>query len=369
MRRATAIIAIVSLTRLLDGSAAAGDPLPVPPSWPAGDPYLRQSEAPLPAFTYRDVFRDPRLQALIVQALANNRDLRIAAANIAAARAQVRITRANQFPQLDASGRTTIAGGNAEGASGSGAGFGYTLGFSIPSFEIDIFGRLASLTRADQQRLFATEAGARAVRLALVGDIADAWLAYAADSSLLRIAEETAASAERSVKLTDALRGGGIAPKTDLLQAQQILQTARQDIAQQRSRRAQDANLLQLLVGAPIDPASLPRSIEEAAPTVAPLPAGLDSRVLLRRPDVVQAEYELRAANAEIGAARAALVPGHLADRPSRAREQRADRHLQRRRVQLVGERRRRLPDLPRRRRARQGGPDPGRARCRAGEL
>jgi multidrug efflux system outer membrane protein len=274
-------------------------PLPVPPSWPAGDPYLLQSEAPLPAVTYRDVFRDPRLQALIVEALANNRDLRAAAANIAAARAQVRITRANQLPELDAAGRATVTG-DADN---------YTLGLSIPSFEIDLFGRLRSLTRADQQRLVATEAGARAVRLALVGDIADAWLAHAADSSLLDIAADTAASAEKSVRLTKARLDGGIAPKTDLLQAQQVLETAKLDLARQRSLKAQDINLLQLLVGAPINPANLPASIEQAAATIAPLPAGLDSRVLLRRPDVVQAEFELRAANAEIGAARAAMFP------------------------------------------------------------
>jgi multidrug efflux system outer membrane protein len=309
MSRAAALIAILSLTACSMGPPLPVAPLPVPPSWPAGDPHLLQSETPLPAVTFRDIFRDPRLQALISQALANNRDLRIAAANIAAARAQVRITRANQIPELDASGRTTIAGSNAAGGGSGGTNLGYNLGFSIPSFEVDIFGRLASLTRADQQRLFATEAGSRAVRLALVGDVAEAWLAYAADSSLLKIAEDTTISAQKSVTLTDARRLGGIAPKTDLLQAEQVLQTARQDTAQQRSLRAQDVNLLQLLVGAPVDPAVLPPSIEQAAPTIAALPAGLDSRVLLRRPDVVQAEYELRAANAEIGAARAALFP------------------------------------------------------------
>jgi multidrug efflux system outer membrane protein len=111
------------------------------------------------------------------------------------------------------------------------------------------------------------------------------------------------------VTLTKARLDGGIAPRTDLLQAQQVLETARQDLARQRSLRAQDVNLLQLLVGAPIDPTNLPASIEQAAPTIAPLPAGLDSRVLLRRPDVLQAEYLLYAANAEIGAARAALFP------------------------------------------------------------
>jgi multidrug efflux system outer membrane protein len=298
MKRA-AFLAMLSLAACSLEPPLLLSPLPVPPSWPAGDPYLLQSEAPLPAVTYRDIFRDARLQTLIVDALANNRDLRVAAANIAAARAQVRITRANQLPEVDAAARANVTG-DADN---------YSLGLSIPSFEIDLFGRLRSLTRADQQRLFATEAGARAVRLALVGDIAQAWLAYAADTSLFEIAADTAASAQKSVRLTKARLDGGIAPKTDLLQAQQVLETANLDLARQRAARAQDVNLLQLLVGAPIHPANLPASIEQAASTITPLPAGLDSRVLLRRPDVVQAEFELRAANAEIGAARAALFP------------------------------------------------------------
>jgi multidrug efflux system outer membrane protein len=303
MKRAVAFLAIISLGACSMDPKLTPTPLPVPPSWPVGDPYLLRNEAPLPAVTYRDLFHDPRLQALIVEALANNRDLRVAAANIAAARAQVRITRANQFPELDAKWTAT-------GTSASGGTVGdYALGLSIPAFEIDLFGRLASLTRADQQRLFSTEAAARVVRLALVGGIADAWLAYATDSSLLTTAANTAASARKSVDLTRALLDGGIVPRTDLTQAQQVLETALQDLALQRTARAQDINLLQLLVGAPIDPANLPASIEQAAPTIAALPAGLDSRVLLRRPDVLQAEYLLYAANAEIGAARAAMFP------------------------------------------------------------
>jgi multidrug efflux system outer membrane protein len=143
----------------------------------------------------------------------------------------------------------------------------------------------------------------------LVADIADAWLAYGADASLLKIAEETEESAKRSVTLTRARLQGGIAPRTDLRQAELILYGANASVARQRTALAQDVNLLQLLVGAPIDPALLPESIEQAAPTVHPLPAGVSSLVLLRRPDVMQAEYQLRAANAEIGAARAALFP------------------------------------------------------------
>ena len=276
----------------------------VPASWPSGDAYLRQSEAALPAVTYRDIFRDQRLQALIEQGLANNRDLAVAAANIAAARAQYRIQRAELFPQLDASLGVT---GTESGAGGTSANF--SAGLGVPSFELDLFGRLRSLSKAQLNRYFASEAAARAVRLALVADIADAWLAYGADASLLKIAEDTAASARRSVTLTRARLQGGIAPRTDLRQAELILHGAEATVARQRTALEQDVNLLQLLVGAPIDRALLPQSIEQAAPTVHPLPAGLSSLVLLRRPDVVEAEYRLRAANAEIGAARAALFP------------------------------------------------------------
>lgn len=272
-------------------------------SWPTGDAYLRQSEATLPSVTYTDVFRDPRLQALIARAFTNNRDLMVAASNIAAAREQFRIQRAGQFPQVDVGASANASGG------GSNVSTRYDVGFSIPSFEFDLFGRVRALTDVQRNRYFATEAAARATRLALVSDIATAWLNYAADKSLLAIAQNTAASAQKSVRLTRARLEGGIAPRTDLRQAQQILEAANADLAAQTTAVAQDVNLLQLLVGAPVDPKLLPASIDDAAPHIAELPAGLSSLVLLRRPDVVEAEYQLRAANAQIGAARAALFP------------------------------------------------------------
>ncbi|WP_213981365.1 efflux transporter outer membrane subunit [Sphingomonas sp. dw_22] len=306
---------------LCAGTALAGcsmDPkyvqpaAPVPASWPVGDAYLKQSESSLPAVTYRDIFRDQRLQKLIGQALAENRDLRIAAANIAAARANYRIQRAGQLPQIDGSAGGTVSDGTSSGNTGSnssGTRTRFSADAGITSFELDLFGRLASLSRAEQNRYFATEAGARATWLTLVGDIADAWLNYAADASLLKIAQDTATSAGSSVQLTRARLDGGIAPRTDLRQAEQVLATAQSDVAAQRTALAQDINALQLLVGAPIDPSLLPASIDETETAIAELPAGIDSGILLRRPDVVQAEYQLRAANAEIGAARAALFP------------------------------------------------------------
>ena len=304
MRRAIALLALVATGCATLEPRYVRPDSGIPPSWPIGDAYLRQSEATLPAVTYRDIFRDARLQALIGQALANNRDLMVAAANVAAAREQYRIQRANQLPTLNANAGVTATGDRDNAVSAN-----YQAGLSVPSFELDLFGRLRSLSHAQLERYFATEAAARSTRLSLVADSADAWLAYAADSSLLLIARQTAANAEKSVRLTRARLEGGIAPRTDLRQAEEVLTDAQADLARQRTAVAQDVNLLQLLVGAPIDPSLLPASIDEAAPTVAELPPGLDSYVLLRRPDVVQAEYELRAANAQIGAARAALFP------------------------------------------------------------
>jgi multidrug efflux system outer membrane protein len=305
IRKLTAVTMMASLTACSLAPKYVRPEAPVPQSWPVGDAYLRSSEAALPTVRYQDIFRDPRLQALITQALANNRDLRVAAANIAAARGQFRIQRAELLPEVDASSGATFRGG--QGSTGSKSSFDANIG--INAFEVDLFGRIRSESDRALNSYFATEAAARATRLTMIGDIADGWLAYASDKSLLKIAQDTASSAQTSVELTQKRLNGGIAPRTDLRQAQLILDTAKADVANQTTLLAQDVNALQLLVGAPIDPANLPNSIDEAGATLAELPAGLDSSILLRRPDVVEAEYQLRAANAEIGAARAALFP------------------------------------------------------------
>lgn len=281
---------------------------PVPQSWPVGDAYLAQNEARLPLVSYADIFRDPRLQKLIEQALANNRDLRVAAANVAAARAQVRVVRSEQFPELGVSGSATYSDRNST-SGGSNNGWSYSAQAGVSSFELDLFGRLASATEAERNAALSTEAAARTVRLGLVSDLALAWASYAADRDLLRIAEATAKNAERSVELTSARLKGGIAPRTDLRQAQQILETARGDLALQQTALAQDINAIRLLVGADFDQALLPNGIREVNERLAVLPAGTSSEVLLRRPDVIGAEYDLRAANADIGVARAQLFP------------------------------------------------------------
>jgi multidrug efflux system outer membrane protein len=304
MRRFATLLALFA-TGCATMEPRLGQPDPaIPPSWPVSSPNLAQAEAALPAVTYKQIFADGRLQTLIAEALVNNRDLMVAASNIAAAREQYNIQRAQQLPTVNANVGLTASGDKSKAVSGS-----YQAGLAVPSFDVDLFGRLRSLTHAQFQQYLATEAGARSTRLTLVADVANAWLNYGADSSLLLIAQQTATSAEKSVRLTRLRLDAGVAPRTDLDQAEQILAQAQSDLAQQKTALAQDVNALQLLVGAPIAPALLPISIDDAASKIHELPAGVSSYVLLRRPDVLQAEYQLRAANADIGAARAALFP------------------------------------------------------------
>jgi multidrug efflux system outer membrane protein len=295
----------VSLAACSLAPQTALPPPPVPQSWPVGDAYLAQSEADLPQVPYTQVFRDQRLQQVIALALDNNRDIRIAAANLAAARAQVRAVRSAQFPAI---GATVSATGTAQGTDGDWSEL-YSLQGGIASYEVDLFGKLSNATAAQRDRALATEAAARTVRLSIAANVAAAWATYAADRDLLALAEATAKNASDSVRLTRARFEGGVAPRSDLSQAEQILATAQDNIAAQKTALAQDENLLRLLVGVDVDPALLPSGLSEIDGSFATLPAGLSSQALLRRPDVIAAEYDLRAAHADIGVARAKLFP------------------------------------------------------------
>lgn len=276
---------------------------PVPAAWPTGDAYLHQSEQDLPVYTWRGVFGDPRLQTAIDEALRHNQDVAAAAASMALARAQYQAQRAQQLPAVG------LTAGASEGDNGRGEATTLTTSAGITGYEVDLFGRLASLSGAARDRYLASVSAARAARLALVAEVANAWLACAADRSLLRLAEETAAAARESLRLTQMRYTGGVAPKSDMRQAEIVLHTAEADIANQTTQVAQDVNALRLLLGTEPAAELLPASIDDATGRIAAVPAGLGSDILLRRPDVVEAEWQLRAANAQIGAARAALFP------------------------------------------------------------
>jgi multidrug efflux system outer membrane protein len=299
-RHFAALMAMTALTGCSLAPIYHRPAAPVPPAFPQGQAYPAPGETALPSVSYRDLFRDSRLQALIAQAFANNRDLRVAAANLAAARAQARVTRAAQFPEVDA---------NASATYNRGQGMSYALRGGISSFELDLFGRLANATAAQRELALASEANARTVRIGMVADLTNAWLSYAADADLMAIAQDTAAAAKKEVDLTRLRLEGGIAPRTDLSQAEQVLYTAEQDVATQKTALAQDENLIRLLVGASFDPALLPSGLAQVDSEFVALAPGTSSDVLLRRPDVEQAEHRLKSANADIGVARAELFP------------------------------------------------------------
>ena len=280
----------------------------IPTAWPTGPAYPQAQAESLPALSYRDLFRDPRLLGVIDQALANNQNLRAALANVEIARAQYHIQRAELFPSLDAEASAGQERARQNTALPPQTARSHQADLTA-AFEIDLFGRLRSLSHAAQEQYLATEAGARAARLTLVSEVAQAYLTLAADRTLLGVSTDTVASADRTVALTQARLSGGVAARTDLAQAQTLLEQARSDQAQLTTQVAQDRNALELLVGAGVAEADLPAGLDEVDGKLGEAPSGLDSRILLRRPDVVEAEYKLRAANAQIGAARAAFFP------------------------------------------------------------
>lgn len=291
-------------------------PVPaVPAGWRIADPALLASETDLAALDHRAIFRDVRLQSLIARGLDNNQDLKRALANLAAARGLYRVQRAALLPAIGASASATVRKGangnlvNVGTSANRGIRTSYSVDIGESAFELDLFGRVRSLSDTALNSYLATEQAARATRLTLAADIADVYFTLAADRSLLAIARQTAASAERSITLTAARLKAGVAPRTDLRQAETIEATARSDLANLTTIVEQDRNALDLLIGVPVPVEELPGAIEDIDGLVAAVPAGLDSSILLRRPDVVEAEYQLRAANARIGAARAAFFP------------------------------------------------------------
>ena len=289
--------------------------LAAPSSFPRGPAYPTASGTQdVAAIGWKDFFTDGKLRQVIALGLANNRDLRVAAANILAARAQYRAQRADLLPTVNAEGSAgvshgTTAASSTNGATGGGTRHSYSADLGISAFELDLFGRVRNLTRAAQETYFATQAGADATRISLIAEIATAWLTMGSDQDQLALSKRTLAAYQQSVDITKAQFDKGIASELDVQQAETNLQDARYDVAQLTTQIAQDQNALNLLAGTTVTADLLPSGIGTGDFTMAELPAGIDSTVLLKRPDVLQAEDQLKAQNANIGAARAAFFP------------------------------------------------------------
>ena len=257
---------------------------------------------------WQDYFAEPRLRQLIEAALANNRDLRVAVLNIEQARAQFQIRRAGQFPTVglgvNASRGPSVSNGDLTNM--------FSAGLAVSAWEIDFFGRVASLKEQALAQYLATEEGRNAAQVSLVSAVANGWLTLLADEELLELSRQTLASREESMRLTKMRLDAGVTSELDFRQAESLTQAARATLAQQKRQRALDENALVLLLGQALPDdirASLAGSQLGNAPAMAPLPAGLPSELLTRRPDIRQAEQQLIAANANIGAARAAFFP------------------------------------------------------------
>lgn len=259
-----------------------------------------------------ELFNDDTLTELVDEALKGNFDVRIAAERVLQARAALGITRSEQFPTVGASADVIAARGSERGASrvpdGAGTGVSYVqAGFSL-AWEIDVWGRLRRLTESARAQYLATEEARHGVVTTLVADVSQTYLALRGLDLELEIARRTREVANNSLRLTEARRASGVASGLDVRQAEQLLYTTTGQIASLEREIAQAENALSLLLGrAPGDiPRGRPLESFEAPPTV---PAGLPSALLERRPDIRQAEQELIAANAQIGAAKAEYFP------------------------------------------------------------
>jgi NodT family efflux transporter outer membrane factor (OMF) lipoprotein len=252
------------------------------------------------------LLRDDRLRRVVQLALQTNRDLRVAVLNVDKSRAQLRLTDADRWPTISAA----LIASRAPNTSGNQVN-SWQGGLQLSSYEVDLLGRVRSASDAAAATLVATEAGARSARLALVAQVATAWLTLAADTEQLSLARATLASRDETLRLTALRERVGAASALDLRVAQGLSASAQASVAQLERQLAQDRNALSLLVGQPVDGALLPAAAASLADAdwLAPVPAGASSDLLLQRPDVIQAEQQLVAANANIGAARAAMFP------------------------------------------------------------
>ena len=331
MTRAAVALCVATIAAL---SACTMEPhysrpaAPVAPTW-NGTAAGAADKIDVADLGWRQFFPDPVLQRLIGLALANNRDLRVAVLNVQATQAQYRIQRADLFPSISATGLEQIerypAGVSASSSTGGSSGAAattasshgetiryYEVGVGFTSYEIDLFGKIRSLKHEALEKYFATEETQRASQLTLVAEVASAYLAILADESILKVTRDTLDSQTASYNLTRKSLDAGTSTELALRQAATTVDTARANLASYTRQEAQDRNALMILLGVPI-PEDISFATDINSENLsADVPVGIPSEVLTRRPDVLAAEHQLVAANADIGAARAAFFPSIL---------------------------------------------------------
>ena len=284
---------------------------PVPKTWPSGPSYQDTKQAPQASqLPWRDFITDPRLREVVAVALANNRDLRVTGLNVEKAKAMFGINRASLLPIVNATGNWYQERVPAD-LSSSGKIYTaekYSVNLGLAAWEIDFFGRIRSLKDAALEQYLATDEARRSAQILLVATVTQAYLALAADREALQLVASTLEAQEAAYNMIRKRHEVGMASELDLRRSQTQVETARGDVARYTQLVAQDENGLNLLVGSSVRPDLLPRDLSGVT-LPRDISAGLSSDVLLGRPDVLAAEHFLKAANANIGAARASLFP------------------------------------------------------------
>lgn len=280
---------------------------PLPNQWPAS----ADTGSASVQLGWQSFFLDARLRQVLDQALANNRDLRVAALNVEKARALYRVQRAELLPSVNASTSGTHSRTPASTSSTGSASTShqYSAEAGLSAYELDLFGRIRNLSDAALEDYLQLEETRRSTQISLVGEVATAWLTLAADRDLLRLAEETLTSQQASYDLQQHSHDLGNTSGLELAQAQTTVESARVDVATYQSQVQQDINALNLLVGGTLSDDLLPDGLDGSSAQLLEIPAGLPSSLLQQRPDVLAAEHGLKSANADIGAARAAFFP------------------------------------------------------------
>ena len=290
-------------------------PANVSSSWPSVPGYAKIQTAPatVPAaeIGWRDFFRDPKLRQVIALALTNNPSLRAAVENMVQSRALYHVQQANLVPTVNVN-----AGGSRQrtpnffGANGTALTYSeYQLNLGVASYELDLFGQVRSLTRQALENYFATVEARRAAQIALVSQVASAYLTQQEAAEQLAIARQSLDAARQSFALTRRSFEAGVDSQFDLNTASSQVSSSSAAVAGYAQQLAQASDNLTLLVGKPLPPELRPSPHLDLNLCLADIPAGLPSDLLEQRPDILQAEHQLKAANANIGAARAAFFP------------------------------------------------------------
>ena len=309
---------LVGITLVLGGCTLAPNytrpASPVPADWPKGAAYQEDKTASSASTTselkWQEFFTDEKLQKIITTALKNNRDLKLAVLNVEKARALYGIQRAELLPSVNAVGNMNRQRVPAD-LSTTGKAMTveqYSVNLGIISWEIDFFGRIRSLKDRMLEEYLATEQAGRSARILLVTTVANAYLTLAADRENLKLASSTLETQQTAYHLIQRRYDVGLASELDLLRAQSQVDISRGDAARYTQLAAQDENALNLLVGSPAPDELLPTELGSVIPP-REISSGTPSDILLRRPDILAAEHRLKAANANIGAARAAFFP------------------------------------------------------------